>query len=30
MFDLDQVEELYRTMSEKHQEARKLLGRPLT
>ena len=30
MFDLDQVEKLYRTMSEKHQEARKLLGRPLT
>ncbi len=30
MFDLDQVEALYRTMSEKHQEARKLLGRPLT
>ena len=30
MFDLDQVAKLYHTMSEKHQEARKLLGRPLT
>ena len=30
MFDLDQVEALYRTMSKKHDKARKLLGRPLT
>ena len=30
MFDLDQVEELYCVMSEKHEEARKLLERPLT
>ena len=30
MFDLDQVEALYQTMSKKHDKARKLLGRPLT
>ena len=30
MFDLDQVEALYQTMSKKHEKARKLLGRPLT
>jgi aconitate hydratase len=30
MFDLDQVEVLYQTMSKKHEKARKLLGRPLT
>ena len=30
MFDLDQVEALYQTMSKKHDKVRKLLGRPLT
>jgi aconitate hydratase len=30
MFDLGQVKALYQTMSKKHDEARKLLGRPLT
>ena len=30
MFDLDQVEALYQTMSKKHDKARKLLRRPLT
>jgi aconitate hydratase len=30
MFDLGQVEALYQMMSKKHDEARKLLGRPLT
>jgi len=30
MFDLDQVEARYQTMSKKHDKVRKLLGRPLT
>jgi len=30
MFDLGQVKALYQTLSKKHDEARKLLGRPLT
>ena len=30
MFDLGQAKALYQTLSKKHDEARKLLGRPLT